>query len=86
MSESLYRNYSSNDDILPKKEFRCTRCNQDINEPSEEIDRHGHLIKKERPYTYYKGKLVCLPCFFELEKTNPIINDGKTVKPNSELF
>lgn len=86
MSGSLYRNNSSDDDILPQKEFRCTRCNQDINEPIEEMDRHEHFAKKERPYTFYKGKLVCFPCFFELEKTDPIFNDGKTEKPNSELF
>ena len=86
MSRPLYRNNSSNDEILPQKEFRCTRCNQDINEPIEEMDRYGHLLKKERPYTYYKGKLVCFLCFFELEKIDPIINNGKAVKPNPELF
>lgn len=86
MSGSLYRNNSSNDEFQPKKEFNCAKCNQDIHEPIEVMEKHGHLVKKERPYTYYKGRMVCIPCFFELEKIDPIINDGKIVQPNSELF
>ncbi|MEJ2270939.1 MAG: hypothetical protein P8X91_00310 [Candidatus Bathyarchaeota archaeon] len=86
MSGSLYRKDSHNDDILPQKQFYCNRCNQNINEPIEIKDKYGHETKKECPYTYYKGKLVCISCFLELEKTDPVTDDGKTVNPNSELF
>ena len=75
MSESLYRNNSSDDDFLPKKEFNCTRCNQDIQKSIEVKDRHGYSVTMECPYTYYKGKLVCISCFFELEKSDPTIED-----------
>ena len=75
MSESLYRNNSSDDDFLPKKELMRAWCSQDIQKSIEVKDRHDYSVTVECPYTYHKGKLVCISCFFELEKSDPTIED-----------
>ena len=57
------------DASFPKKTFFCDNCNGDLLEPIMKYDpRAGTKVQRDRAYTYYFGKRVCIPCYHELAK------------------
>ncbi len=67
MSDKLFQN-KSKEGGFPKKEFKCLRCNQELIE-TDSLDSTTQVRESiEHPYTYYKGKLVCMKCYHESKK------------------
>ena len=66
MSEKTFQKKSI-EQIFPQKEFNCTRCDRDLLKTQVLDTKRRAWVKKDRSYTYYKGKLVCMRCYHERE-------------------